>query len=324
MAGGKTLTLQRKRAIPRTRRRGVGRQIELMAQGLGADAVVRRQLNLLLIEIEQDLNADVLTYVGPISYGADDHIRDAIEALKRHKKKLVFILETTGGYAEVARRISDALRNKYRSVEFLVPSYAMSAGTILAMSGDAIWMDYYSVLGPIDPQVPSPDGTRFIPALGYLIKYYELLAKANAGNAGAAELEILLNFNQGELYSYEQARNLSVALLEEWLAKYKFRNWVKTERRGQPVTKAMKKARAREIAHKLNDVQRWNSHGIGINKEVLKRELKLKIDDFGANKVLSGHVREYHKLLLDYLGRISQTSVVQTRDEFQPVPWRVT
>jgi hypothetical protein len=48
------------------------------------------------------------------------------------------------------------------------------------------------------------------------------------------------------------------------------------------------------------------------------------VGPIGANKVLSGHVREYHKLLLDYLGRISETSVVQTRDEFQPVPWRVT
>jgi len=152
------------------------------------------------------------------------------------------------------------------------------------MSGDAIWMDYYSVLGPIDPQVPSQDDGRLIPALGYLIKYEELLAKANAGQAGGAELEILLSFNQGELYSYEQARALSVALLEEWLVRYKFRDWKTTERHGRPVTRAMKKARAREIAAKLNDVKRWNSHGIGINMQVLKRDMKLKIDDFGKTK----------------------------------------
>ena len=93
-------------------------------------------------------------------------------------------------------------------------------------------MDYYSVLGPIDPQVPSQDGHRLIPAVGYLIKYEELLQKANSGTAGAAELEILLGFNQGELYSYEQAR-------AEWLAKYMFRNWKITEKRGQPVTRAI-------------------------------------------------------------------------------------
>jgi ClpP class serine protease len=72
--------------------------------------------------------------------------------LSKKRRKLVFVLETPGGYAEVARRISDALRHHYDEVDFLIPSHAMSAGTILVMSGDAIHMDYHSVLGPIDPQ----------------------------------------------------------------------------------------------------------------------------------------------------------------------------
>lgn len=200
----------------------------------------------------------------------------------------------------------------------------MSAGTILAMSGDAIWMDYYSVLGPIDPQVASQDGRRLIPALGFLIKYEELLEKANKGAAGAAELEILLGFNQGELYSYEQARALSVSLLEEWLAKYKFRNWKQTEKKKTPVTRAMKKERAREIASALNDIKRWNSHGIGINMHVLRRELKLKIDDFGGDRQLKETIRAYHKLLLSYLNTIKQVSVAHTRDAFEPLNWRTS
>ncbi len=233
-----------------------------MPLGLGANAIVEARLIEHLASIERHFDADVLTYVGPIATGADDRIKDAVEALRHRKKRLVFILETNGGFAETTRRISDTLRHHYRAIDFVIPSHAMSAGTILAMSGDAIWMDYYSVLGPIDPQVSSQDGTRLIPALGYLIKYGELLAKANAGQAGAAEIEILLNFNQGELYSYEQARDLSVSLLEEWLVRYKFRNWRRTTTHRRVVTKAMKKARAREIAGKLNDAKRWNSHGI--------------------------------------------------------------
>ena len=46
----------------------------------------------------------------------------------------------------------------------------MSAGTILCMSGDKIFMDYASILGPIDPQVPTPDTGDYVPALGYLDK----------------------------------------------------------------------------------------------------------------------------------------------------------
>ena len=287
----------------------------------GANELIESQLNDLIENIESTTSGDCLSYYGQIAFGADDAIRDAVETLrgrsKRRGNKLVIILETEGGFAEVARRISDTIRNHYVVVDFLIPSYAMSAGTILAMSGDAIYMDYYSVLGPIDPLVESQDGNRLIPAMGYLIKYEELLNKANTGMAGAAELEILLNFDQGELYSYEQARELSVSLLEEWLVKYKFKNWKTTDKRGIKVTQSMKKQRAREIATNLNDPRRWNSHGIGINIERLRRDLNLKIDDFGNIDELNEPIRSYHKLLKDYMQKRSQRAVVHTRKAYQ-------
>ena len=287
----------------------------------GANELLERQLGDFLKSIETVMDGDCLSYSGPIAFGADDAIRDAIEKLKsnskKRNKKLVIILETQGGFAEVARRISDTIRYHYSVVDFLIPSHAMSAGTILAMSGDAIYMDYYSVLGPIDPQVPSQDGTKLIPAMGYLIKYEELLSKANSGQAGAAELEILLNFDQGELYSYEQARELSVSLLEEWLVKYKFKNWKSTESRGIKVNAGMRKKRAREIATKLNDARQWNSHGIGINIERFRRDLNLKIDDFGEIEELNAPIRSYHKLLIDYMEKMSQIAIVHTRKTYQ-------
>lgn len=287
----------------------------------GANELIEIQLDNLLKNIEIELAGDCLSYFGPIAFGADDVIRDAVETLRgntrRRGRKLVVILETEGGFAEVARRTSDTIRNHYTVVDFLIPSHAMSAGTILAMSGDAIYMDYYSVLGPIDPQVESQDGNKLIPALGYLIKYEELLKKANVGQAGAAELQVLLNFDQGELYSYEQARDLSVSLLEEWLVKYKFKNWKKTETRRVNVTLAMKKHRAREIAKILNDARRWNSHGIGISMERLRKDLNLKIDDFGKSRRLNELIRSYHKLLTDYMQKRGQRAVVHTRMNYR-------
>ena len=287
-----------------------------MALGRGASAIVEQQLASHLGSMETQFDADVIAYHGPILHSVDDRIKDAIEALRHRRKKLLFLLETEGGYAEVTRRISDALRHHYATIDFLIPSHAMSAGTILALSGDSIWMNYYSVLGPIDPQVPSPDGKGLIPALGYLVRYEELLSRANEGKAGAGDLEILLSFNQGELYAFQQARNLSISLLEEWLAKYKFKNWTKTERRGLAVTKAMKKERAREVAAALNNIKRWNSHGIGISMQVLRRELKLQIDDFGKNRVLDQCIRQYHGLLRDYMTTHGRSSMVHTRSTF--------
>ena len=49
------------------------------------------------------------------------------------------------------------------------------------MSGDEIWMDYFSVLGPIDPQVKNKEG-KFVPALGYLDKVNSLIDKARNGS----------------------------------------------------------------------------------------------------------------------------------------------
>ena len=60
-----------------------------------------------------------------------------------------------------------------------------------------------------------------------------------------AELHILMNFDQGELYAYRQARDLSVALLVKWLAKYKFKNWKETKTRKIKVTTKLKKECAR-------------------------------------------------------------------------------
>jgi hypothetical protein len=53
------------------------------------------------------------------------------------------------------------------------------------------------------------------------------------------------------LYQYEHARALSVALLKEWLVKYKFKEWKITRTRKRRVTVKMKEKRAAQIAMEL-------------------------------------------------------------------------
>lgn len=186
------------------------------------------------------------------------------------------------------------------------------------MSGDAIFMDYYSVLGPIDPQIRAHDGgTRLVPALGYLVQFERLLEKSKCGQLTDAEMAFLLKkFDPGELYQYEQERELSIELLKEWLAKFKFKDWVVTESHQLPVTTEMRADRAEEIAKALNDTARWHSHGRGITMPILRNELKLRINDFGENTELNGAVRGYQKLLKDYMMRREHEMVVHTRSRF--------
>lgn len=195
----------------------------------------------------------------------------------------------------------------------------MSAGTVLVMSGDAIHMDYFSTLGPIDPQVAHANG-RQVPALGYLAQYKKLIEKADQGTLNTAELTILIEkFDQAELYRYEQARKLSISLLEEWLVNYKFKDWDKTQERGRRVTNQLRKSRATMIARKLSNPDHWHSHGRGISMEVLRRDINLRIEDFGENNELNSAIRVYCKLLRDYMIRLRHAAVLHRRGSYVPL-----
>lgn len=275
---------------------------------LSSNAIVEQHLHLSLGQIETLMTADCLAFAGSMYYGIEDFVRDAVEQHDPKRGKLVVVLDTDGGLIEVAQRIADTLRYHYPAcIDFVVPNYAMSAGTVLAMAGDAIHMDYYSILGPIDPQVYNRDG-KLVPALGYLAKFDELIAKSKtkAGLSDAEMAYLASHFDPADLYSYRQAKNLSIQLLKQWLVKYKFKDWNETETRKKPVTLKMKERRASEIADKLNDTELWNSHSRPIGMQVLREVVKLKIDDFGTNPTLRDAIREYHRLLRDYMGRRGQ------------------
>ena len=104
------------------------------------------------------------------------------------------------------------------------------------MSGDNIYMDYYSVLGPIDPQMQNKEG-KWVPALGYLDKINELIQKAQNNTLTQAEFIILKDFDLAELRAYEQAKELTIDLLKSWLVRYKFKTWKTHKKSGIKVTK---------------------------------------------------------------------------------------
>jgi hypothetical protein len=232
------------------------------------------------------------------------------------------VLDTTGGIIEVVERVVNTIRRHYQEVVMIVPDKAMSAGTVFAMSGDAIMMDYFACLGPIDPQVETKDG-RFVPALSYLIQYDRLKAKP-AEDLTAAEMILLQKLDLAELHSFEEAKKLSDTLLREWLAKYKFKEWTKTQSHNMEVTEGMRKERALAIATKLADCELWHSHGRPISKDILENDLNLKIDDFGADVHLSRAIRDYHEFLNDYMIKIGAFHFVHTKGICLFLTWSAT
>jgi hypothetical protein len=283
---------------------------------------VEEQLDAKAAALERVLACDVVFLSGPLDYEADLELRISVEHRKRNGpcRRVAVLLETDGGYIEVVERIVKTLRHHYDYVGFVVPDHAMSAGTVLAMSGDAIWMDYHSTLGPIDPQIPREGGRGFVPAPGCLVQFERLIEASKKRTLTSAELAFLIKrFDPAELYRYEQARDLSIALLEEWLAKYKFRNWHKTRTRKLRVTPRMRARRAVEVAKKLNDTARWHSHARGISMDVLRKDLNLIIDDFGSQDGLNRAIRDYYELFSDYLAKLPFGGAIHVRGRFTPV-----
>lgn len=256
-------------------------------------------------ELEDILKSDVIFYSGSISpqyfRAFRNFVEEVAEKSDRDDDAVSVILRTPGGSAETTERYVYVLRKHYATVNFIVPDVAMSAGTILCMSGDRIYMDYSSSLGPIDPQVLVPDGSGYVAALGYLDKVQELTAR---GQLSPADVVLLKSLDLAKLALYEQAKDLSIDLLKKWLVEYKFKDWTqhRTNDPGTPVTDEQKADRAEEIAQALADHKRWRSHGR--NLDVAKMmELRIEIDDYSDDAALKGAIRGYNDPLTVYADR---------------------
>jgi hypothetical protein len=286
------------------------------------DALVDSILNGMNAELSDRMQGEVVFLDCPMAQPWDDHFRVAVEKRTNGnmQPRLIVVLQTNGGYIETVERLVRVCRSHFEEVFFVIPSYAYSAGTVLALSGDEIYMDYHSVLGPIDPQFSTQNG-EFMPGMGYVAKYKELVNTINQATSPSdvrAEIAFLVEkFDPARLFHLEQAIEHSKTLLRKWLPKYKFKNWTNRSTSGAPVTDTDKQNRANEIAEALGDAAKWHSHGRGITCDDLdNEEIKLKINNYGLQSELRRAIRNYHGLLEDYMGRRGWQAAIHTRDGF--------
>jgi hypothetical protein len=285
------------------------------------DRTIQEILNKNLVDLESYFDSDVIFYYGEIHPSYEKLFRDFIEILKEEKpgrNRLTILLNTPGGSAETVEKMVEIIRHHYDEVYFIVPDFAMSAGTIFCMSGDKIYMDYSSSLGPIDPQVFN--GTTYVPALGYLDKVNELLEKARNNELSHAEFLILQNQDLAMLRVYEQARDLTIDLLKKWLVEHKFKDWkmhrTHPNKKGKSVTLEEKERRAGEIADMLGNNKIWHSHGRMINIKTLVNILKLEIEDYSENEKLRPLIRNYNDLLTEFIARNGNKVFLHSRKYF--------
>ena len=272
------------------------------------DSQIRQRLREQAMAVERELDGDVIFFYGPIYPGVQVYFREFIECLSadsERKSRLIVFLTTPGGSAETVEKLVEMIRFHYDEVYFIVPNEAMSAGTIFCMSGNRIYMDYTSSLGPIDPQVHN--GKEWVPALGYLDQVEKMIERSAQGHLTEAEVLILRSQDLAMLSRFEQAKNLTITLMKKWLVDYKFSDWNvhsnSSARSGEAVSIETKTRRAEEIATMLSDNKKWHSHGRMIGITTLRTELRLMIEDYSDNPNLRSLIASYNDSITDYIKR---------------------
>ena len=207
------------------------------------DEYLKKRMGILEIQIElQKLISDYNKYTGrymfvyasdlnkgrsrgvDVSLVQEDfyNIQDILR--ESDKPKIDFYIETPGGSGEAAEEIAKFLRKKFDEVNFVIAGEAKSAGTILALSGDNIYMTETGSLGPIDAQVKI--GRSVVSAHDYKawVDEKRLEAEQN-GNLNPFDAIMVAQISPGEIYGVVNSLEFAKDLVKEWLEKYKFKNW---------------------------------------------------------------------------------------------------
>jgi len=132
----------------------------------------------IISRLEKAFNAKVITLIHrqekislfgiPIYKFID--IEDSEEILRAIRmtppdKGIMLVMHTPGGLMLAASQIALALKRHPGRKIVVVPHYAMSGGTLIALAADEIWMDPDAVLGPVDPQISTQSTSLPAPSI---------------------------------------------------------------------------------------------------------------------------------------------------------------
>ncbi len=122
----------------------------------------------LLRRLEQERGSRVITLIHRqegfglfgLAFGRYIDIDDSEQLLRAIRltppeMPIDLLLHTPGGLVLASDQIAYALKRHDGKITVIVPHYAMSGGTLVALAADQILMDPDAVLGPVDPQLGS-------------------------------------------------------------------------------------------------------------------------------------------------------------------------
>ncbi len=198
-------------------------------------------------------------------------------------KNLTLILHTPGGVTNAAETIVAYLKSKFSDIETIVPTFAMSAGTMISLASDRIVMGRQSQLGPIDPQMPVLG--RYVSARA-IVDQFERAKGEILGNLDAAHVwaPILQSLGPALLNEAQNALDYGERMVSRWLAERMFK------------TKLNPTELAEATAAHFNDASKHKSHGRRIDREEAKAN-DVVIEELEADQKLQEAVLSAYHLM---------------------------
>lgn len=192
-----------------------------------------------------------------LSITQDDRtsFNSAIDSMLPSSQYLDLIIHTPGGDLQATKMIVQALRNKYNHIRVIVPHMAMSAGTMMALAADEIWLSDMSNLGPIDPQMHVPNLNAFIPAFEII----DVIDKAKIDLSNIPPKNTQYWAFQLQRYPHTLASmalnaiQQSISLTSSWLQTWMFKG------------SATAKSDADDVVKYFSDYQMHLSHGTNLS-----------------------------------------------------------
>lgn len=109
-----------------------------------------------------------------------DDLREPVRAMfygardKLPNEQIALLIRSPGGHPDAAYRLATLLRRHCGGFVAVVPSWAKSAATLLALGADEIVLGDSGELGPLDVQLPVPQGEDYASALNEYQALYRL------------------------------------------------------------------------------------------------------------------------------------------------------
>jgi hypothetical protein len=199
-------------------------------------------------------------------------------------KHLTLVLHTPGGVTNATETIVEYLLQKFNQIEVIVPTFAMSGGTMIALASNKIVMGRQSQLGPIDAQMPV--GGRSVSARAIVQQFEEAQSQILQDvRLAAVWAAVLQSLGPALLMEAKNALDYGEHMVAKWLRERMFTG---------------DNAKAATIAAYFNRAEQHRSHGRRIDRSEAKSQ-GLNIEDLETDAELQDIVLTiYHLATLTF------------------------